>query len=199
MLSDFADYLRIDAGLALNTLEAYRTDLELLRQFTDEHGIVFPDDVDRRTIVLFLGWCRDRGHSTRTIRRRLSAIRTFYGFLAHIGLIDRDPAREVLFAKDWSRLPKTLSVPQVEALLRAPLDLGAVTAQRDRALLELLYEAGLRVSEICGLRWGQVFAVERYARVRGKGGKERIVPFGHRAHDAIRTYRTGERCRVIAR
>ncbi len=190
---NFLDYLRFECGLARNTIDAYRQDLVLFREFCAEIEVEYPGDVDRRTIVLFLGWCRDRGQATSSLRRHLSAVRGFYRFLGTIEVTDSDPASEVLFAKDWQRLPHILNPTQVEALLHAPDEFGTTTRVRDRAILELLYSAGVRVSELCGLELSRIFTEERYLRVRGKGDKERIIPVAERSLEWISRYRTGER------
>lgn len=197
--AEFLAYLRVECGLAQNTIVAYRQDLTLFREFLAEIEVEFPDAVDRRTVILFLGWCRDRGHATTTLRRRLSAIRMFFRYLGSVRGSENDPAQEILFVKAWERLPKTLSIRDTELLLAAPDELSAVTRERDRAILELLYETGARVSEVCDLEIGRVFSDERYVRLRGKGNKERIVPVGRRALDSIERYRAGERRRVVER
>lgn len=195
LIREFCDHLLVERGLAQNTIGAYRRDLKIFCGYLDDHGIAF-EHVDRQTIVRFLGWSRTQGSSTGTLRRRLSALRTLFKFLSVEHGFRENPAREIPLAKDWSRLPRALSVSEVERFVAAPGSAGRPYPSRDGTLLELLYSCGLRVSEICGLNLADLRAGERFMRVRGKGGKERLVPLGHVVLERLESYLRSERDRL---
>lgn len=198
-IAEFCDHLLIERGLAKNTIGAYRRDLKLFCRYAEEQDIAFPDAIDRQTIVRFLAWSRVRGAATATLRRRLSSLRTLYKFLATTDRTRNNPAREIPLAKDWSRLPRALSVTAVESLINAPAEAGRPYPSRDSTLLELLYSGGLRVSEACGASLGDLRRAERFMRVVGKGGKERLVPLGTVALERLDRYIGGERDRLETR
>jgi integrase/recombinase XerD len=170
----FLDYLSAEKGLARNTLEAYRRDLEGFGRFlvstqTD------PVDVARRDIVAFLGVRRADGMSPRTLARVTSALRGLYGFLSSEKVLEADPTADLTNARRWAMLPKVLSPDDVTRLLDAP-DVATPRGLRNRALFELLYACGLRVSELAALPMDALRLPEGFLVVRGKGAKERVVP-----------------------
>ena len=186
-LEGFRDYLGLEAGHSANTVEAYLRDLRRLGEFALGRGVRDPDDVTRTHLRDFVYLLKDMGLSAATIRRSVSAIRTYYGFLAGEGRVRTDPSDRLETPRRGRVLPDTLSVAEVEALLAAP-GLDDPLAWRDRALLELGYGAGMRVSELCGVGLTDLLLTEGLVRVFGKGGKERLVPLGRNTIGAVSIY-----------
>jgi integrase/recombinase XerD len=170
----FLDYLSAEKGLAANTLEAYRRDLALFGAFLAGKRRD-PARVTRGDVVAYLGARRAEGMSPRTLAREVSALRGLYGFLAAEKILPEDPTTELANARRWAMLPKILSLEEVQRLLDAP-DVATPKGLRDRAMFELLYACGLRVSELAGLPKESLRLAEGFVLVRGKGSKERIVP-----------------------
>lgn len=170
----YLDYLSAEKGLAANTLEAYRRDLAQFGAFLLV-GRRDPAKVTRADVVAYLGARRADGMSPRTLARETSALRGLYGFLAAEKILAEDPTADLTNARRWAMLPKILSVEDVQKLLDAP-DVTTPRGLRDRAMLELLYACGLRVSELAGLPKESLRLAEGFVLVRGKGSKERIVP-----------------------
>ncbi len=178
-LPTYLDHLAVERGLAAASVAAYRADLEAfgrhLRERRLESGAVARADLGR-----YLSELRARGLTARSAARALSALRGFYGFAAaHLGFRE-DPTADLVNPKTGLSLPKSLGEEEVESLLRSP-DVATPLGLRDRAMLELLYASGLRVSEIVGLPLDAADLEAGILRVRGKGGKERLVPFGQSA------------------
>jgi integrase/recombinase XerD len=186
-LEGFRDYLAMEAGHSPNTVEAYLRDLRRLGQFALSKGVRRPDGVTRALLRDFVYLLKDLGLSPATIRREVSAIRTYFGFLVGEGLIQQDPSDRLESPQRWRTLPDTLSVAEVEALLGAPR-IEEPLAWRDRALLELAYGAGIRVSELCGLGLTDLVLTDGLIRVFGKGSKERLVPIGRSVLGAVSVY-----------
>ncbi len=174
-LEGFRDYLSLEAGHSENTVVAYLRDLRRLGEFALSRGVRDPARLSRTQLREFIYLLKDLGLGAATIRREVSAIRTYYGFLAGEGRVRDDPSDRLESPRRGRVLPVTLSVREVEALLASP-GLEDPLAWRDRALLELGYGAGLRVSELCGLGLTDLLLTEGLVRVFGKGGKERLVP-----------------------
>ncbi|MBK9064118.1 MAG: site-specific tyrosine recombinase XerD [Acidobacteria bacterium] len=170
----FLDYLSAEKGLAANTLEAYRRDLAGFGAFLAEKS-VDPGKVSRGDVVAYLGARRAEGMSPRTLARETSALRGLYGFLAAEKVVPEDPTADLTNARRWAMLPKILSEDEVQKLLDAP-DVATPKGLRDRAMFELLYACGLRVSELSALPIESLRLNEGFVLVRGKGSKERIVP-----------------------
>ena len=170
----YLDYLSAEKGLAANTLEAYRRDLAGFGAFLAAKG-VDPVKVRRGDVVSYLGTRRADGMSPRTLARETSALRGLYGFLAAEKVVPEDPTADLTNARRWAMLPKILSEEDVEKLLDAP-DVATPRGLRDRAMFELLYACGLRVSELSALPVESLRLNEGFILVRGKGSKERIVP-----------------------
>ncbi len=186
-LEPFRDYLSLEAGHSVNTVDAYLRDLRRLGEFVVSKGVRRPAQITRTHLRDFVYLLKDLGLSPATIRREVSAIRTYFGFLIGEGRLAEDPSDRLESPQRWRRLPETLSVAEVEALLAAPL-VEEPLAWRDRAFLELAYGAGLRVSELCGLGLTDLFMSEGLVRAFGKGGKERVVPIGRGVIGAVSTY-----------
>ena len=170
----FLDYLSAEKGLAANTLEAYRRDLAGFGAFLAERS-VDPGKVSRGDVVAYLGARRAEGMSPRTLARETSALRGLYGFLAAEKVVPEDPTADLTNARRWAMLPKVLSEVEVQKLLDAP-NVATPKGLRDRAMFELLYACGLRVSELSALPIESLRLAEGFVLVRGKGSKERIVP-----------------------
>lgn len=183
----FRDYLALEAGHSTNTVESYLHDLRRFVGWADARGASEPKAVTRKLLREFVFALKDLGLSSATIRRHVSAIRTYYGFLIGEGQADLDPSDRLEMPRRGRTLPDTLSVPEVEQLLAAP-QADEPLAWRDRALLELAYGAGLRVSELCGLTLPNLLLGEGLVRVFGKGSKERLVPIGRNLIGAVSVY-----------
>jgi len=186
-LEGFRDYLAVEAGTSANTVEAYGRDLRRLVGFAVSRGVTGPAALTPRHIREFVYGLKDVGLAVASIRRQISAIRTYYRFLIAEGHVRADPSEQVELPKTWHRLPEVLSHDEVEALLAAPT-VSDPLAWRDRSLLEVAYGAGTRVSELVGLGLADVWYDEGLVRVLGKGSKERLVPIGRRALGAVALY-----------
>lgn len=176
-----------ERGLADLTVEAYARDLAEFMRFALGRGITEPSGIRRATVTLYLLGLRRRGIAASTVARRLAAIRGWTGFLLREGLISDDPALDVAPGRGPKPLPEVLSVTEVELLLAQPAGEGPQVL-RDRAILELLYAAGLRVGELVSLDVGDIKLDSEYVRCTGKGGKERIVPIGAQSVRAVSRY-----------
>jgi integrase/recombinase XerD len=186
-LEGFRDFLTLESGHSINTVEAYVRDLRRLGEFAASKGLRDPARLSRMHLRDHVYLLKDLGLSAATIRRAVSSIRTYYRFLGGEGRVTDDPSDRLASPRRGRTLPDTLSVSEVEALLAAP-HLDDPLAWRDRALLELAYGAGLRVSELCGLVTTDLLLTENLVRVFGKGGKERLVPIGRSVIGAISVY-----------
>jgi integrase/recombinase XerD len=186
-LEGFRDFLALESGHSDNTVEAYLRDLRRLAEFAAAKGVRDPGQVSRALLRDFVYLLKDLGLSAATIRREISAVRTYFGFLVGEGRVTADPSDRLESPRRGRVLPDTLSVRDVEALLAAP-NIDQPLAWRDRALLELAYGAGLRVSELCGLLTTDLLLTENLVRVFGKGGKERLVPIGRSVIGAVSVY-----------
>jgi len=182
-ISSFLDYCRVEKGLATNTLEAYSRDLKAFAAFrTPENGI--PELEDLR---LYLDSLYKTGLGSRSIARHLATLRNFYRFLASDGKIAVDPTERLVAPKQWQNIPKFLNREQIDKLLAAP-DIAKPTGVRDRAMLELLYATGLRVSELCAVKIADLQFEAGVLRTIGKGNKQRLTPVGKSALAAVREY-----------
>jgi integrase/recombinase XerD len=186
-LEGFADFLALESGHSRNTVDAYLRDLRRLAEFAASKGVRAPGQVTRLLLREFVYLLKDLGLSAATIRREISAIRTYYAFLVGEGRVAADPSDRLESPRRGRSLPDTLSVPEIERLLAAP-HVDQPLAWRDRALLELGYGAGLRVSELCGLATPDLLLTDNLVRVFGKGGKERLVPLGRTVIGAVSVY-----------
>ena len=185
LVDEFITYLRVERGLAENTIHAYGRDLIRFITYLEGRKIT-PVECSRNVIRDYLG---NLTHelSKRSQARNVSAIKTFYRFLVSEGRMKENPARLVETPRIQQKLPDILSVDEVERLLLQP-DGATPLGQRDRAMLELLYATGLRVSELVRLRLLDVNLEAGFVKALGKGSKERMVPFGEKARQALKTY-----------
>jgi integrase/recombinase XerD len=186
-LEEFRDYLQFERGVSPRTLEAYGRDLKRLVDYAKRSGI---DDAARLTpsqLREFVYELKDQGLQATSIRRTLSGIRTYFGFLIAEGHVSADPTEQVEMPKTWRKLPGVLSREDVERILEAP-EIGDRLYWRDKALLEFAYASGVRVSELATLKVRDVDLQEGVATVFGKGAKERMVPIGRSARRALDVY-----------
>ena len=186
-LESFRDFLALESGHSANTVEAYLRDLRRMGDFATSRGIRDPARLTRVLLREFVFLLKDLGLSPSSIRRSVSAIRTYYGFLLGEGRVQNDPSDRLESPRRGRVLPETLSVIEVEALLGSP-KVEQPLAWRDRSLLELAYGAGLRVSELCSLGLTDLLLTENLIRVFGKGSKERLVPIGRSVIGAVSVY-----------
>ncbi len=187
LLPRFTDYIALEQGLSARTQEAYRRDLERFAQYAATRGASAPIDVTARMLREYVYHLKDLGLSPSSIRRNVSAVRTWFRFLTGGGVVVRDPSERLETPKRWRTLPEVLTVEEVQRLLAAPT-LDDPFVFRDRALLELAYGAGLRVSEWITLGVRDLLLDEGLVRVFGKGSKERLVPIGRSAIGAAAIY-----------
>lgn len=189
---EFLNYLSVERGLARNTLLAYGRDLDRYLDFLEDATVCNFGSVKRSHILAFLNAERKKKLETPSLARRLTAIKMFHRFLLKERLISEDVTSVLESPKLWKKLPHFLTRQEMERVLQSVKGTEPA-ALRNRALLELLYAAGMRVSELVTLTLGGLHLDEGYLQCRGKGGKERIVPIGRKAADACRAYLKEER------
>ncbi|MBV8620887.1 MAG: site-specific tyrosine recombinase XerD [Curvibacter sp.] len=190
----FVDALWLEDGLARNTLAAYRKDLSLYADWLAGQGQALNDSGELQLNQYFAE--RHARSRASTANRRLTVLRRYFHWALRERLVGQDPTLRLQAARQPLRVPKTLTESQVEALLNAP-DTQQALGLRDRAMLELMYASGLRVSELVGLRLFELGLVEGVLRVMGKGGKERLVPFGAVAQDWLGRYLDQARAQIL--
>src|SRR5579871_1064668 len=182
-MSAFLNFCRLEKGLAVHSLNAYSADLSRFTAFLgDLSGIPGTEDLRR-----YLDHLYRSGLNSRSVARHLATLRQFYGFLLREGQIGTDPTAHLRTPHQWQNIPKFLNLEQIERILQAP-DLSHPTGVRDRAMMELLYATGLRVSELCHLGVSDVDLSYDVVRTTGKGNKQRLVPMGTKAKEAITDY-----------
>lgn len=183
----FDDFLALEQGASVQTSKAYRLDIARFVTYVAVKGAGSPTNVGARALREYVYHLKDLGLAPASIRRNISAVRTYFKFLIGEGLVVRDPSERLETPKKWRTLPEVLGVDEVEKLLSAP-SLDEPLAFRDRAMLELAYGAGLRVSEWISLGVRDVMLQDHLVRVFGKGAKERLVPIGRKAIGACAVY-----------
>ena len=191
-LQSFLEYLRLNRNASPHTARAYKSDLSQFIIFLSRHrgrapGELRPADFDHRAVRGFMAELYQRGHARASAARKLAAIRAFARYLRRERWLNGDPGALVGTPKLERKIPVHLGIEEMERLLEGP-DASRPLGRRDRAILELFYASGLRLSELVGLDLNDVSLSSRRVRVLGKGGKERIVPFNRTAADAIRAY-----------
>lgn len=191
----FFDYLRLDKGLSKATLEAYSRDVSRYLAFLDKHQVPF-DQVEAICLLDFFAELQKQGLSVRSRARLQVSVRQLYRFWMQEGYVKEDPTEKVEMPKMGRKLPIWLTFEEVESLLNAP-NLESPLGLRDKAMLELLYAAGLRVSELVGLRLDQLHLTEGYLLAFGKGSKERLVPIGRSAVEWVRKYLESAREKLL--
>jgi len=185
-LEDFIAYLAVERQVSAHTLDAYRRDLEALSAWTQGQG-TDPAALHPDQLRLFVAAEHRRGLSPKSLQRRLSACRSFYAWLLKHGRIDANPATAIRAPKAPRKLPQVLDPDEAKALVEVSTD--APLGLRDRALLELFYSSGLRLSELCALRWRDLDFAQDLVTVLGKGRKQRSVPLGSHARNALQEWR----------
>ena len=186
-LEQLRDYLGLEAGGSRHTVENYTRDVRRFAEWAGARGRRDPQAVTAPDVRAFVYALKDLGLATATIRRQISALRAYYRFLVGEGHAVRDPTERIETPKGWRTLPTVLSVPEIERLIAAPGGEGPLPL-RDRALLELGYATGARVSELVGLSLQDLLYEDGLVRVLGKGSKQRLVPLGRRALGQVALY-----------
>ena len=186
VLRRYVQYLCLERSYSKNTLDAYRRDLQkLLIFYADNH-------IDYRTVTLeqldqFAGQLREEGIHARSVARILSGVRSFYRFLTLEKEVEQDPTELLESPQIGKHLPEVLSVEEIDSIISV-IDVSKPEGVRDRAIIEVLYGCGLRISELCNLRISQLYLEDKYIRVKGKGSKERLVPIEGVAIDRVREW-----------
>lgn len=187
-LQDFIHFMIVEKGLSQNTIKAYERDLvNYLAYIQNMLKIDSFDDITRMHIIQFLGQLKGEGKSSRTLARHIASIRSFHQFLLREKVAGHDPTIHIETPQQEKNLPKVLSVSDVQSLLEAP-DRSTLFGVRDKAMLELLYGTGTRISELLDLNLDDIHLTIGFVRCRGKGNKERIIPIGAEATKAIELY-----------
>ncbi|MDD2569208.1 MAG: site-specific tyrosine recombinase XerD [Clostridia bacterium] len=195
-VKSFLVYLSVEKGLAENTIWGYGFDLRNFAVFTRNQNIKSIQDIDSETLSSYLAFLYNEGKASSTLARQMSALKGFFNYAAKEGYIKINPARNLESPKQAQLLPKVLTEAEVERLLAAP-DCTSAIGQRDKAMLELLYATGLRVSELVNLDVADVNRDVGFVRCMGKGSKERIVPVGKKALEALELYLNRGRRQIL--
>ena len=183
----FLSYLQVERRMSAHTLDAYQRDLAALSQWCQAHGIDGPQALATDQLREFIAAEHRRGLAAKSLQRRLSACRSFYAWLLKNNAIDTSPAAGLRAPKAPRKLPQVLDADEAVQLVELPTD--APLGLRDRALLELFYSSGLRLSELCALRWRDLDMASGLVLVHGKGNRERSVPVGTHALNALQDWR----------
>ncbi|MBA7600812.1 Tyrosine recombinase XerD [subsurface metagenome] len=192
-INSFLNYLTVEKGFSVNTLDAYRNDLQQLASFAGEEaakqGLISSwENFSRQTMLSYMLNLKERNYAATTIARKVAATRSFFGFLKSEGIIKTDPTENMSSPSVGKSLPKPITISQVRQLLEQPAKLNTVEAKRDKAMLELLYASGMRISELVNLNLGDVNTDEGFVKCFGKGHKERIVPIYEQAARSVQEY-----------
>ncbi|NLM46595.1 MAG: site-specific tyrosine recombinase XerD [Firmicutes bacterium] len=195
-LREFIAYLSVEKGLAANTLEAYRRDIKGFAEFLKKSGLTGFEETTRRHIVAYLHNLQKSGRATSTLSRNLASIRSFYNFLFAEKRIEENPAADLESPKLEKRLPRVLSTQEVDLLLEQP-DCRKIGGMRDKAMLEMIYATGIRVSELMSLNVPDVNLEAGFVRCIGKGSKERLIPLGSVAIRYLNQYLLYSRPKLV--
>lgn len=196
LVDSYLHYLVVEKGLSRNTIESYGRDLRVFLDFVEGRGIRSFRQVTRGDVLAFLKELQGRGLSVRSVSRALISLRGLFRFLLLEGHLEEDPVEEMEIPRPPRSLPHVLSLQEVERILEAP-DPGTPLGVRDRAMLELLYATGMRVSELAGLVPEGVDIQVGFVRVKGKGDKERVIPIGEVARERLDIYLREGRPRLL--
>ncbi len=196
LVDSYLHYLVVEKGLSRNTIESYGRDLRVFLDFVEGRGIRSFRQVTRGDVLAFLKELQGRGLSVRSVSRALISLRGLFRFLLLEGHLEEDPVEEMEVPRPPRSLPHVLSLQEVERILEAP-DPGTPLGVRDRAMLELLYATGMRVSELAGLPPEGVDIQVGFVRVKGKGDKERVIPIGEVARERLDIYLREGRPRLL--
>lgn len=186
-LREFLGYLAVEKGLAVNTRHAYRRDLEKYLRFLHDQGVAKFEDVEPETLTFFLDALIKSGRAPATLARTIASLRTFHKFLLLEGWVSKNPTDDLRTPRRSLRLPGVLSIEQVKLILDQPFP-TTPAGLRDKTIIEVLYSCGLRVSELVLLDVADLDLEGGYLRCLGKGSKQRVVPFGQTAQDALLDY-----------
>ena len=195
MIAAYLDHLRVERRLAEHTLESYARDLSALAAFAAGTGCT-PETLDRHALEAFVRQQRSEGLSPRSIARSVAAVRGYYKFLILDRRLERNPADDLRPPRAWPALPRFLSLDEVDTLIAQP-DVSTALGLRDRAMIELLYATGMRVSELVGVRTSDLHLDDHYMTCIGKGNKERLIPIGEQATDWVKKYLRGGRAALL--
>jgi len=192
-INSFLNYLAVEKGFSGNTLDAYRNDLSQLAAFAGEEaakagGTPAWANFNRQAMLSYMLNLKERNYAATTIARKVAAARSFFSFLKSEGIIKTDPTENMSSPSAGKSLPKPISISQVRQLLEQPTKSNTLEAKRDKAMLELLYASGMRISELVSLNLGDVNTAEGFVRCFGKGHKERIVPIYEQAARSVKEY-----------
>ena len=190
-IRQFKGYIAIERGLSSNTSEAYQSDLEDFAEFLCSSGITRYEDIEREDIEDYLFHCKERGFEASTMARRLVCLKVFFGYLYQDKIIPMNIMEVMDAPKIWRTLPDSLTSAEIERMLAIyPVNAQDQLSIRNRAILEIMYACGLRVSEAVNLTTSAINREDCVVRIRGKGSKERLVPIGHHAMLAVERYLT---------
>ncbi|WP_425448687.1 site-specific tyrosine recombinase XerD [Dethiothermospora halolimnae] len=192
MIQDFIVYLEDEKGLSENTLESYNRDLRQFKEYIKENDYDSIDQVNKTAIITYLMYLQKKGRAASTISRSLASIRSFYQFLLNIGKVSKDPTINLQSPKQEKKLPNILTLKEVEILLEQP-DINSPKGVRDRAMLELLYAAGIRVSELIKLDMEDINLDMGFIMCSRESTNERIIPIGKMAIEMLRDYVSNHR------
>jgi integrase/recombinase XerD len=195
IIDRFLDAIWMERGLSENTLGAYRADLLALSSRLQDRGVELTR-ASRADILDYIAWRVEGGAKPRSTARQLSSFRRFYRYLLRDGFISQDPTAQIAMPKIGRALPQSLTEEEVDALLAAP-NVADALGHRDRAMLEVLYATGVRVSELINLRVTQVNLNQGVLRIVGKGDRERLIPLGDEAQDWLREFVEGARAEIL--
>ncbi|OPL11116.1 MAG: recombinase XerD [Firmicutes bacterium ML8_F2] len=195
-LQSYTNYLAVEKGLARNTLESYNRDIRKMIAFLKKKGVTSPEAVNQDMLVQFIGELKNNGQATSSISRCIASVRSFFNFLLQEGVIPQNAAWKLESPRIERKLPRILTTDEVDKLLDQP-STGKHKELRDKAMLELLYASGIRVSELVSLDINDFDPRVGYLRCRGKGMKERIVPVGSMAVNYVNEYLRKTRTRMI--
>ena len=192
-IQSFLNHLSIEKGFSENTTQAYRNDLYQLAAFVEELATAQGYEpqwgaIDRNLLLSYILNLKERNYAPATVARKVAAVKSFFDFLVAEGTVEGDPTENLSSPKVGKPLPRPLSPAEVEALLKEPAKLSSPEAKRDKAMLELLYAGGMRVSELVSMNVGDMNLQAGFVRCFGKGAKERLIPIHHRAADALGEY-----------
>lgn len=186
-MDEYLNYLLIEKGCSSHTIEAYGRDLRAFISHLRAEGLSCLREVAQETVLAYIAAQRTKGLCAKSVNRRLAALRGFYKFLMREGKAEQNPTATFKMTKAWMNLPYVLSREEMERLLAQP-DLIGKAALRDKAMMELMYATGIRVSELVGLTMNAINWQVGYLLVMGKGGKQRIIPLGRCAYRSLQTY-----------
>ncbi len=195
-LNNFIYYITVEKGLTKNTLESYQRDISQFLQFLSKNKVDSPQKVNRTVIVKYLGHMKHKGYASSTISRNVASLRSFFTFMAQENIIPENPAQQLESPRLEKKLPRVLTLKEVDRLLDQPA-LTTTNGLRDKAMLELLYASGIRVSELVSLNTADFNQEVGFLRCRGKGMKERIVPVGNIAIGFVQQYLKQGRIKLV--